>query len=130
MPLLIQKSWFTWDEVGANLDKIYVFGDNEARTGKGGQAKACRDHFNTIGIRTKALPGTDPEAYWTDDNFISNVYMVVSDFALVEECLKDGRTVIFPEDGFGTGLANLAQNAPRTLNVIRYITTYLINKYS
>jgi hypothetical protein len=92
MPLIIQKQWYTKEEIQCNPDKIYVFGDNEVRKGNGGQAKACRGEPNTIGIRTKALP--------------------------------------WPADGVGTGLANLATNAPRTLAVIKFLTKFLIDKYS
>lgn len=127
--------WFNEEEIIANPDKIYVFGDNEARKGKGGQAKPCRDKPNTLGIRTKKTPGYmkdgtfPPHMYWHDDTYLKNVALVTEDFKKVEKLLKNGVTCVFPLDGFGTGLAELKRNAPRTLDFIDRCTKYLIQKY-
>ena len=102
-----------------NPDWIFCFGDNEARVGRGGQAKECRDEPNTIGIRTKRKPEHGKDAYWTDDTFVSNREMIIEDFLNVVRHLASGKTIVFPEDGFGTGMAKLATNAPNTLNVIQ-----------
>jgi hypothetical protein len=121
MPLIIQKEWWTEDQIKNNPDHIFVFGDNEARVGRGGQAKYLRDYSNKIGIRTKRAPTHNPEDYWTDETFTSNIDMILEDFVQVEKALSEGKTVIFPEDGFGTGLAKLSINAPKTLNYINHV---------
>ena len=118
MPFIIQKEWFTKEQIQANRDIYYVFGDNEQRKGTGGQAKPCRGEPNCIGIRTKRAPNTHPSAYWTDETLESNIDMINEDFANVEGFLQEGFTVIFPADGVGTGLANLIINAPKTLKHI------------
>lgn len=129
MPLIIQKEWFTKEQIKANPDVWFVFGDNEMRQGTGGQAKPCRGEPNTIGIRTKRKPRTDPSAYWHDDTYEDNILMIDDDFSSVEGFLENGDTVIFPEDGFGTGLALLKDNAPKTLEYINTWIEYLVNQY-
>lgn len=121
--------WFVEEEIIANPDKIYVFGDNVARKGRGGQAKPCRDKPNTLGVRTKRTPGTEASAYWHDDTFIENVKYVTEDFKQIEKLLKKGRTLVFPLDGFGTGLAELRTNAPQTLRFIELCSDYCIRRY-
>jgi hypothetical protein len=128
MPLLIQKHWFTKEEIQANPDKIYVFGDNESREGVGGQAKACRGQPNTIGIRTKRDKYRNTDSYWYDDTYNENITMVIKDFLKVLKAIDDGKTVVFPLDGFGTGLANLKDNAPKTLEFIEFITNACIKE--
>jgi len=124
MPLIIQTEWFTKEQIQANPNVWFVFGDNEDRKGTGGQAKPCRGEPNTIGIRTKRHPNTAPDAYWTDETFEDNIKMIIEDFRVVCEKLAKDETVIFPADGFGTGLANLKTNAPKTLYYIEsWITT-------
>lgn len=127
--LIVQTEWFTKEDIQANPDKIYVFGDNEQRQGTGGQAKACRGEPNIIGIRTKRYPGTNANAYWTDETFIENKKMVDEDFRKVQLAILMGNTVVFPADGFGTGLANLKENAPLTLHYIQKWESALINIY-
>lgn len=130
MPLYIQKSWWTKEQVQANRDKIYVFGDNFEREGNGGQAKACRHEPNTIGIRTKQDRYRNEESYLYDQLFARNCYYANQDFMKVIFALHRGETVIFPADGFGTGLANLAINAPMTLDYINKMTAFIIETFN
>lgn len=129
MPVLVQKEWFTEEQILNNPDKIFVFGDNEQRCGRGGQAKFLRGKPNVIGIRTKRLPGTDKNAYWTDDTYENNIRKVLRDFDKVFEELEKGKTLIFPYDGFGTGLAKLSENAPKTLSFINMMKNYCIENW-
>jgi hypothetical protein len=129
VPLIVQKEWFTKEDIQANPENIYVFGDNEQRQGTGGQAKACRGEPNTIGIRTKRFPGYDESAYWTDETVDQNRKMISEDFQKVHEALKQGKRVVFPADGFGTGLAKLKENAPATLHWIEKWVQSLRNVY-
>lgn len=130
MPIVIQKEYYTKEQVQANRDKWFVFGDNEERKGTGGQAKACRYEPNTIGIRTKRKPRQDADAYWTDETLDDNMSMIDEDFENVEGILTNTDwTVIFPADGFGTGLANLKDNAPKTLEYIENWVAYLVDAY-
>tara|TARA_R100001594_G_scaffold1317_3_gene5549 strand:- start:5283 stop:16076 length:10794 start_codon:yes stop_codon:yes gene_type:complete len=101
----------------ANPDKIYVFGDNWARTGKGGQA-IIRDEPNAFGIATKK----SPRKFLTDDEFEANKQAIDKD---IEKILAEGKTIVLPEAGIGTGRAGpkdpitgqwtgLENQAPRT----------------
>ena len=93
-------------DVQANPDKIYIFGDNTEGWGKGGQA-IIRDEPNAFGIATK----DSPRDFMSDDNFEANKARIDADIAAIK---ADGRPIVFPEDGIGTGRADLENKAPRT----------------
>jgi len=93
-----------------NPDKIYIFGDNEQRVGKGGQA-IIRDEPNAFGIATKKEPNNRDGAFFTDDEFEANKKIIDEDIAKIK---ADGRPIVFPEDGIGTGRGDLKNKAPKT----------------
>ena len=93
-------------DVQANPDKIYIFGDNTEGWGKGGQA-IIRDEPNAFGIATK----DSPRDFMSDDNFEANKARIDADIAAIK---ADGRPIVFPEDGIGTGRADLENKAPQT----------------
>ena len=94
----------------ANPDKIYVFGDNTQRTGTGGQAQ-IRNNENAFGIATKLKPNNSAAAFMSDNDLQSNKDVIDSDIAKIK---ADGRPLVFPKDGIGTGLAKLKEKAPQT----------------
>ena len=47
---------YTRKDIQADRSKVYIFGDNFARYGRGGQARECRGELNCIGIPTKRSP--------------------------------------------------------------------------
>ena len=107
---------YTVADLKANPNKIYVFGDNNQRRGKGGQA-IIRDEPNAFGIITKE-EHNNTEAAFMDDEFLnsnpfgkSNKERIDEDIAKIK---TDGRPVVFPKDGIGTGLAKLKEKAPKT----------------
>jgi hypothetical protein len=101
---------YTIADVQANPNKIYIFGDNVIEKGKGGQA-IIRDEENAFGIPTKVLPDTTPNSYFSDNKYEANISQI--DRA-IEKIKNDGRPVVFPKDGLGTGLAKLKEKAPQT----------------
>jgi hypothetical protein len=103
-------SRYTVADLKANPNKIYIFGDNITEKGKGGQA-IIRDEENAFGIPTKVSPNTTPQAYFNDNKYEANIGQI--DRA-IEKIKADGRTVVFPKDGLGTGLAKLKEKAPKT----------------
>ena len=117
MPVILQYRIYRSD-LELNPDVYYCFGDNDERVGMGGQAKECRGERNAIGIRTKKTPGVDESAYYTDDEMAENIKKISEDFAAVLDLLVAGKTVVIPTEGFGTGLAELKERAPRTLKHI------------
>lgn len=96
----------------ANPSVLFVFGDNLARVGFGGQAGEARGCFNAIGIPTKISPSQyifDEDVYH-DLNRIA--LPIVQAFAILRDHLRKGETIVWPKDGVGTGLARLNITAP------------------
>lgn len=116
MPLIFQSRIYRQD-LKANPNCLYVFGDNFQRYGLGGQAKEMRGEKNAIGVATLESPGE----FWNEDRVARQCAVLDNDFAPVFEELRIGRTVIFPLDGIGTGLADLRRQSPTTF-------AYLITK--
>jgi len=125
--ILFQKRIFR-EDLRNNRSVFYIFGDNDQRTGFGGQAKEMRDEINSIGIRTKKGPYTG-DVYYTDDEYQENIAKIDFDLNEIEYLLKLGKIVVFPSDGIGTGLANLQEYAPKTLKYIEDKIRYLAETY-
>jgi hypothetical protein len=104
-----------------NLNKLFVFGDNFARRGLGGQAREARGEPNAVGIRTKKAPTYEPHDFLTDAEYGANVTAILADFAPVFEALARGQVVVWPADGIGTGIAGLPARAPLTLRFIHTV---------
>lgn len=98
--------------VQANRQFVFVFGDNVARRGFGGQAAEMRGEPNTIGIPTKMLPDTTPDAYLTDNDEWLIRPLWDAAFAFLGELLRRGTTIIVSEAGIGGGLAEMPARAP------------------
>ena len=128
MPVILQYRIYRSD-LELNPDVHYCFGDNEERVGMGGQAKECRGERNAIGICTKKTPGVDESAYYTDDEMSENIKQISEDFAAVLGLLEAGKTVVIPTEGFGTGLAELKERAPRTLEFIETTVETFVRDY-
>lgn len=105
----------------AEPEARFVFGDNVARRGMGGQAKEMRGEPNAIGVATKWAPSMDERAFFSDID-TTHSSRVAADFAEIEIALADGRTVYFPADGIGTGLSELPTRAPK---LHKYIVDYV-----
>lgn len=109
MPLILQSRIYRTD-LQANPHILYVFGDNQVRRGLGGQAAEMRGEPNAVGIATLAAPGL----FWSDADRSDNCATIAADMAPLFEALGAYRTIVFPLDGVGTGLADLANRAPQT----------------
>jgi len=92
-----------------NPDKIFVFGDNTIRKGKKGQA-VIRDEPNAFGIITKRYPSNKYGSFLSDNK--DDKMLVLKDLVKLRELAYNGKTIVFPKDGLGTGLANLGYYAP------------------
>lgn len=97
-----------------NPATLYLFGDNEQRRGLGGQAIQMRGEPNAVGVRTKRRPRLMETDFWTDETYEANCRMIDEDLLPVRQHLAGGGTVVIPEDGLGTGLAQLLERAPNT----------------
>jgi DNA polymerase elongation subunit (family B) len=124
-PEFTRQKFITRADIQANPDKIYIFGDNDARIGEGGQAKEMRGEPNTIGVRTKKAPLYDPNVYYTDAEYKDNIKKINEDINRIRQAALKGKIIVFPQDGIGTGMAKLAENAPKTLMFINAVVKYL-----
>lgn len=115
MKLKIEKmKWITREIVQSNPGKVFLFGDNLCRWGMGGQAGAMRGEPNANGIATKISPGSCYGEFFTDDHFQILVVVIRGDIRLAVDKAKTLEGVIvIPEDGLGTGLADLPNKAPQ-----------------
>lgn len=106
------------EDIQANPDKVFVFGDNMMRQGLGGQAKEMRGEPNVIGIVTKHSPESNPESYFNDKDFDNLKKHIDADVNQIIEKIKQGKTIVFPKMGIGTGLAQLDMRAPKTFKYL------------
>jgi hypothetical protein len=101
---------------------IFVFGDNMAERGYGGQAKEMRGEPNVIGIPTKWSPGRDDSEYFCDEDWTSYpdiARAIGTAFDKIESKLIEGYDLVIPADGIGTGLAELDKRAPEIFKIIK-----------
>lgn len=118
MPIIVQKAWYTREQLQSQPNDLFAWGDNLARVGgknnpKSGQAFACRDEPNAVGIPSKLRPSMDADAFFTDRDYDRAKAAFDEGFIRMANHLAAGGTVIWPADGIGTGRAQLAQRAPR-----------------
>lgn len=124
MLVKVFEGYWSIDDVRANADYVFVYGDNDMHAGKGGQA-VIRDEPNTHGIPTKKMPTNFiTKAFYTDAEYEENVKKINDAFEKLLRKLVEGSYigVMFPEDGLGTGLADLPRKAPRTFE---YLVDYI-----
>jgi hypothetical protein len=113
------------DEIRANPERLYVFGDNVSTLGRGGQAKECRGEPNTVGIPTKWHPMMDEGSFFCDGDLAKVRPRIQAEFRTLAAHLASGRDVVWPSDGIGTGLAQLPQRAPAIFGYIERCRKHL-----
>ncbi len=111
------KGFWTVNDVRNNPNKIFIFGDNNLRYGLGGQA-IIRQEPNTLGIRTKGSPNNNPSSFYSDDNYEDNIARISEDKKNINKKIKEGYTIVFSDGGYGTGLADLKNKAPKTFDFL------------
>lgn len=113
MPVIRQKIIVRQD-LRANRDVLYIFGDNDMRHGNGGQAKQMRGEPNAVGVRTKYRPSMDEDAFWTDETYQANCAKIHDDLSKLYYHMDVDGIVVFPFDGIGTGLSQMDISCPKT----------------
>src|SRR4051812_17826964 len=100
-----RMTWITRDDVQANPDKVFLFGDNLERVGMGGQAGAMRGEPNAVGVPTKKTPTMGPDAFFTDEEYDNNCWAIRQALsAAYAHAHVKGQVIVVPADGLGTGL--------------------------
>lgn len=118
---------YTRELITANPTVLFVFGDNLARVGYGGQAAEARGCNNAVGIPTKVSPSqiiTDELVFQNPSRYC---LPVTEAFKKLHAHLKEGKDVCWPKDGVGTGLAALPTHAPKFLEGIEAHKERLFN---
>lgn len=110
LPKIEIRDYITRETVRAEKDKIFLFGDNLTGRGFGGQAKEMRGEENAIGIPTKKAPSNNPNSFFTDKEFASNIKAIDEAFGKI----PPEKIIVIPKAGLGTGLAQLEEKAPQT----------------
>ena len=113
-PNIITMDVITRDYVKNNPNMVFIFGDNDERDGMGGQAGEMRGERNAIGIPTKKKPNTTDDSYYTDSEFELNKKKINYSVNLILAQINNGKTIVLPSNGIGTGLAQLKEKAPKT----------------
>lgn len=107
-------------DLRANPSTLYVFGDNLLERGYGGQAREMRGEPNAVGIPTKV----SPSEYAADHLALEFMRKWVQAFENLDYHMTAvGGDVVWPEDGIGTGLADMQNRAPKlwqTLELLRF----------
>lgn len=75
MEIKIFKGYWTINDVKKMSDYLFVFGDNDIKLGKGGQA-IIRDEPNTIGIPTKKYPNNKSNSFYYDTQYEQNIIKI------------------------------------------------------
>ncbi len=89
---------------------LFVYGDNLAHRGYGGQAKECRGEPNTLGIPTKYLPYMTKGSFFTDDDYPK--VKVQIDYAIASIGIRHyKKIVVLPH--IGEGRAQLPTRSPK-----------------
>lgn len=120
MALLYIKK-YTRAYIKAHPDWLFVFGDNMMRHGLAGQAAEARGEPNAIGIATKMKPSMEADAFLSDLDYEKWFAAEQPTMARLMKASQAGRTIIWPFDGIGTGLARLEKNAPQIWNDIEQL---------
>lgn len=106
---------WTPEMVRSNENWVVLFGDNLRGVGHAGQA-CIRDLPQAYGIPTKKEPSMSEGSFFTDEEFEQNTTHIVEAMLLLpwQELRQGSKILVLPKHGLGTGLAELAQKAPRT----------------
>lgn len=130
MPVLFMSS-ITREFVRSHQTWLFVFGDNLAKKGLGGQAREMRGEPNAVGIATKRSPSMNSDAFFSDSDIHNVIVMgaIKDSFRILEFHLLSGDVVVIPKNGVGGGLANLPVNAPLIDTFIKDSIERLVNIY-
>ncbi|XWV25133.1 hypothetical protein QJ856_gp0643 [Tupanvirus deep ocean] len=111
--IVIFKGYWTVADVNKYPHALFIYGDNNIKKGKGGQA-IIRDLPNTMGIPTKKSPSNHPDSFYNDYEYEDNIRRINNAVNDIIQKSQSYKYVVLPENGLGTGLAQLPKKAPKT----------------
>lgn len=111
------KNFYTPSILRASPNKIFVYGDNMQRKGKGGQA-IIRDEINAYGIVTKRKPSMDKDAFFSDQD--DETSLLINDVNRLIEIASftTSPIIVFPNNGLGSGLARMKDKSPKLYEIL------------
>lgn len=121
------KGNWTTDDVLLMKDCLFVYGDNDLKTGKGGQS-IIRDLPNTVGIPTKKAPNNLAQSFYNDNELGLNMEKISIAINNVIEKSKHYKIVYLSEGGLGTERAKLPILAPKTFEYLNKAVSNMIGK--
>lgn len=124
------NGFWTMNDAINNPNCLFIFGDNDIKKGRKGQA-VIRDAKNSFGIPTKKKPFYDEDSYYTDDEYDDNIDKIFGEFIYLKLLILNNNYefIYLPQNGLGTGLAKLPIKAPRTYQFLQEQIDELITKY-
>jgi len=113
------RGYWKVSDVRENVNYIFVYGDNDVQCGTGGQA-IIRHEKNTHGIPTKKCPNNKESSFYNDGEFTENKTKIKNAIKMLLDRLENGdySGIFLPENGLGTGLADLPKRAPKTFKFL------------
>jgi hypothetical protein len=115
---VVFQDWIERKDLIESPDKLFVFGDNMARVGLGGQAAVMRGEPNAVGVPTKWSPGMSNKDFFSDADLPLILPVIEKDLEKIRKHLESGRDVVIPADGLGTGLSQLPKRAPKIFQLL------------
>tara|TARA_X000000950_G_C13494255_1_gene489075 strand:+ start:144 stop:548 length:405 start_codon:yes stop_codon:yes gene_type:complete len=117
--IIIYDTFWNIKDTRENPNYLFVFGDNDIKKGKKGQA-VIRDEPNALGIPTKKFPSFNISSFYYDSEFEDNKKKI--DLAInniIKNFMKKKYTrLVIPSNGLGTGLSKLNIKAPKTFKYL------------
>lgn len=110
--------FWTRNDVKYRDDCLFIFGDNDIEQGAGGQA-IIRGMSNAFGIPTKKYPNNNNNSYYTDNEYDENIKKIDNAISKIISESKKYKYIVLPENGLGTGLAQLPIKAPKTFKYLQ-----------
>ena len=106
---VIYADELTIQKCRANPEHIHAVGDNLDGYGTAGQA-CIRKEPNAFGIPTKRYPSMEAGSFFTDKECERQHILKALRELYV---LGKNRTIVFPTNGIGTGMANMSRSSPK-----------------
>ena len=125
--LIYFKGFWTVTDVQNRPEYLFIYGDNNAKIGKKGQA-IIRSEPNTMGIPTKRYPTNALRSFYSDVDYKDNCKRIKEAINKIIEESATYEAIVFPENGFGTGLADLQNKAPETYAYLQKAIAYVITQ--